>query len=81
MTSAKFSDFSTPVPLARIWNCYPIKFTQSTLVDPLFHDPPPPSNADITSGGSLMDLMPFSPWCRAHCVARSWVRTTTASGQ
>ena len=35
---------------------YSIELMQPPLLRPIFHDPPPPSDADITSGGSLMAL-------------------------
>ena len=54
MTSAKFLDFSTPYPLVCILNqIYITKPSQPPLLGPLFHDPPPPSDADIIFGHFL----------------------------
>ena len=53
MMSAKFSAFLTPSLLCpHLDLIYAMKFTQPPLLCPLFHDHPPPSNADIISGSS-----------------------------
>ena len=42
MRSAKCSDFLTPSPSPHLEPMFTIKFTQPSLLRPLFHDPPPP---------------------------------------
>ena len=46
--------FLTPFPGVDL--IYTIKFMQPPLLCPLFHDPPSPSDVDITSGSSLEQI-------------------------
>ena len=47
MMSPKILEFLSPPPCAHLELIHAIKFTQSPLLCPLFHDPPPPSDVDI----------------------------------
>ena len=50
----KFVRFFDPLPpYPHLDLIYSIKFTQHPFLQLLFHDPPPPSNADIISESSL----------------------------
>ena len=53
MMSAKFLDFCPLPPCPHLDLIYTINFNQPPLLRPLFHDPPPPSDADIIYGCSL----------------------------
>ena len=56
MMPAKFLGFwtpSPPCPCPHLVLKYSIEFTQPPLLRLLFHDPPPPYDADIISGSSL----------------------------
>ena len=49
MTFAELSDFLPPPASPDLEQIYTTKFTQPPLLRPIFHDPPPPSDADIIS--------------------------------
>ena len=54
MTSAKFSDFSDPLPsLSAFGTDLYYKILATPFLRPLFHDPTHPSDADIIPGSSL----------------------------
>ena len=59
MTYTKgFFDPLPPCPHLEL--IYTTKFTQSSLLHLLFHDAPPPSDADIISGRSLTSIAMYA---------------------
>ena len=76
-TSAKMFDFFLPPPpCLHLELFYYTKFPQPPLLCPLFHDPPSPSDADITSGRSLkaMSVSPSLPGEKGVCFKMSVAR-------
>ena len=57
MTTTKIADFLLPPPCPHLELINSIKFKQPPLLCPLFHYPPPPSIADIISGGPCCGIL------------------------